>query len=100
MAIRDGTKFTVEYGIQTPTSKTMLGVTEALEEAQRTLDMVGDGRLIQRTVSYSPMGRGGRAGANFRLSPCRFRYAVTPPAPIVEIGEPAYNAAWSGPCTE
>jgi hypothetical protein len=54
MAIRDGTKFTVEYGIQTPTSKTMLGVTEGLEVAQRTLDMVGDGRLIQRTVSYSP----------------------------------------------
>jgi hypothetical protein len=54
IAIRDGTKFTVEYGIQTTTSKTILGVTEDLEEAQRTLDMIGDGRLIQRTVSYSP----------------------------------------------
>ena len=39
-AIRDGTKFTVEYGIQTPTSKTILVVTEDLEEAQRTLDMI------------------------------------------------------------
>jgi hypothetical protein len=28
IAIRDGTKFTVEYGIQTPTSKTILGCTE------------------------------------------------------------------------
>jgi hypothetical protein len=70
MAIRDGTKFTVEYGIQTPTSKTILVVTEDLEEAQRTLDMIGDGRLIQRR-QLQPVGRGGRAGANFRLSPVR-----------------------------
>jgi ABC-type proline/glycine betaine transport system ATPase subunit len=53
MAIRDGTKFTVEYGIQTPTSKTILVVTEDLEEAQRTLDMIGT-VASSSAVSYSP----------------------------------------------
>ena len=45
---------TVEYGVQTSNSKTILTVTEDLAEAERTLDMLGQGRLLKRTVSYSP----------------------------------------------
>jgi hypothetical protein len=45
---------TVEYGVQTLESKTILAVTEDLAEAERTLDMLGQGRLVKRTVSYSP----------------------------------------------
>jgi uncharacterized phage-associated protein len=43
-----------EYGVQTSHSKTILTVTEDLAEAERTLDMLGQGRLVQRTVTYSP----------------------------------------------
>ena len=61
MAIRDGTKFTVEYGIQTPTSKTILGVTEDLEEAQRTSRSVSGAELgvrrLWRFVARSEAGR-------------------------------------------
>jgi hypothetical protein len=42
----------VQYGIQSPTSKTILMVTEDPAEADRMLDLVGDGRLVARTVSY------------------------------------------------
>jgi hypothetical protein len=43
----------VQYGIQTPNSKTILMVTEDLAEAKHTLDQIGGGNLIARTVSYS-----------------------------------------------
>jgi hypothetical protein len=43
----------VQYGIQTSTSKTILMVTEDPAEADRMLDLIGDGRLVARTVSYS-----------------------------------------------
>jgi hypothetical protein len=43
----------VQYGIQTPTSKTILMVTEDPAEADRMLDMIGEGGLVVRTVSFS-----------------------------------------------
>jgi hypothetical protein len=54
MARHDRATRTVEYGVQTSNSKTILTVTEDLDEAERTLDMLGQGRLVQRTVSCSP----------------------------------------------
>lgn len=42
----------VQYGIQTPNSNTILMVTEDLAEAEQTLEMVGQGRLTMRTISY------------------------------------------------
>jgi hypothetical protein len=44
----------VEYGVQTSNSKTILTVTEDLAEAERILDMLGQGRIVQRNVSYGP----------------------------------------------
>jgi hypothetical protein len=43
----------VQYGLQMASSKTILMVTEDLAEAERMLDLIGDGRVIARTVSYS-----------------------------------------------
>jgi hypothetical protein len=43
----------IEYGIQTANSKSILVITSDLADAHRTLDMIGDGRLLCRTVSYS-----------------------------------------------
>jgi hypothetical protein len=43
-----------EYGIQTLNRKTILMVTNDLTEAAHTLDLIGEGRLVQRTVRYSP----------------------------------------------
>jgi hypothetical protein len=43
----------IEYGIQTANSKSILVITSDLADAHRTLDMIGDGRLVCRTVSYS-----------------------------------------------
>jgi hypothetical protein len=54
MARDDRATHTVEYAVQTSNSKTILTVTEDLAEAERTLDMLGQGRLVQRTVSCSP----------------------------------------------
>jgi hypothetical protein len=54
MARDDRAACTVECGVQTSNSKTILTVTEDLAEAERTLDMLGQGRLLKRTVSYSP----------------------------------------------
>jgi len=54
MASREIATCTTEYGVQTANSKTILTVTLDLAEAERTLDMIGEGRLIQRTVRYSP----------------------------------------------
>jgi hypothetical protein len=49
---------TTEYGVQTANSKTILTVTLDLAEAERTLDMLGEGRLLQPTISYIPWRRG------------------------------------------
>jgi hypothetical protein len=43
----------VQYGLQMASSNTILMVTEDLAEAERMLDLIGDGRVIARTVSYS-----------------------------------------------
>jgi hypothetical protein len=44
----------VEYGVQTPSSSTVAMVTDQIEEAEHMLDLVGTGRIVQRTVSYGP----------------------------------------------
>jgi hypothetical protein len=44
----------VQYGVQTPASKTVLLLTDRLEEAENILDVVGEGRILQRTVEYGP----------------------------------------------
>jgi len=44
---------TTEYGVQTANRKTILTVNLDLAEAERALDMIGEGRLLQRTVRYS-----------------------------------------------
>lgn len=44
----------VQYGIQTPHSKTILMVTEDPAEARHMLEMIGEGRLISRTIRYGP----------------------------------------------
>ena len=44
----------VEYGVQTLNSRTILTVTKDVAEAEHTLDLIGEGRLIRRTVTYSP----------------------------------------------
>jgi ABC-type proline/glycine betaine transport system ATPase subunit len=45
---------TVEYGVQAISSKTVVFVTEDLAEAEHTLDLIGEARVVQRTVRYSP----------------------------------------------
>ena len=57
MASRDVAACTTEYGVQTANSKTILTVCSDLAEAERTLDMLGEGRLLRRTVRYSPWTR-------------------------------------------
>ena len=42
----------VQYGVQTPSSTTVLLVTDRLDEAEHILDVVGDGHVVQRTVRY------------------------------------------------
>ena len=54
MAEHDLAVCTTEYGVQTANSKTILTVTMDLAEAEGILNMIGEGRLIQRTVRYSP----------------------------------------------
>ncbi|MDT5016825.1 MAG: hypothetical protein QOD39_2985 [Mycobacterium sp.] len=49
MASSNVATFNTECGVQTPNSKTILTVTLDLAEAQRTLDTLGGGRLLQRT---------------------------------------------------
>jgi hypothetical protein len=67
MTTRNAAVTVVEYGIQTQNSKTILVVTDDLHEAESTLDMLGSGTLIQRTVRYSPwhsvQGDGGLTAA-------------------------------------
>lgn len=54
MATDGKAKRLVEYGIQVPNSKTILMVTDNLADAERMLDMIGQGRLVERTISYGP----------------------------------------------
>ena len=54
MARRGVTGSIVEYGIQTLHGKTILMLMNDLTEAEHTLDLIGEGRLVQRTVRYSP----------------------------------------------
>lgn len=44
----------VQYAIQTHNSKSVLMVTEDRSEAERLLDMIGQGRLLTRTITYGP----------------------------------------------
>jgi hypothetical protein len=41
-----------QYGIQTPNSHTVLMVTNDLQEAQRALDWIQNGRIVHRTITY------------------------------------------------
>jgi hypothetical protein len=54
MARRNDTKIVVEFGVQTPNSRTVLMVTQDIEEAEHVLDLLGGGQLVRRAVSYSP----------------------------------------------
>ena len=54
MARRNDTKIVVEFGVQTPNSRTVLMVTQDLAEAEQVLDLLGGGQLVRRAVSYSP----------------------------------------------
>ena len=54
MVNRRGTESAVEYGIRLEGSSTVLMVTDDVGEAQQTLDMVGHGVLLRRTVWRSP----------------------------------------------
>lgn len=42
----------IQYGVQTPASKTVLLVTDRLDEAEKILDVIGKGRILQRTLEY------------------------------------------------
>jgi hypothetical protein len=44
---------TVQYGVQSANGNTVLMVTEDLAEAERTLDIIGGGRVLQRIVSQT-----------------------------------------------
>ena len=54
MSRRDDAEGTVEFGIQTLTSRTVLMVTHDLAEAENVLALLGGGSLVRRTVSFSP----------------------------------------------
>ena len=43
----------VQYGVQTPSSTTVLLVTDRLDEAEHILDVVGEGRIVRRTGEYA-----------------------------------------------
>jgi hypothetical protein len=53
MSIRDIEKRVVQYGVRTVHSSTILVLTDSRAEAERALDMFGEGVLIERTVSYT-----------------------------------------------
>ena len=42
----------MQYGVVSPRSRTILAVTEDYAEAEHTLDLIGEGRLVRRTVTY------------------------------------------------
>jgi hypothetical protein len=42
----------VQYGVETPSSTSVLLVTDRLDEAEHILEVVGQGRIVQRTVRY------------------------------------------------
>jgi hypothetical protein len=41
-----------QYGVQTPHSSTVLIVTDDRVEAERALDWITDGCVVQRTITY------------------------------------------------
>jgi hypothetical protein len=49
---RDVVRTAVEYGVLALASRTVLTVTEDYAEAEHTLDLIGEGRLVRRTVTY------------------------------------------------
>jgi hypothetical protein len=53
MSTRDIEKRVVQYGVRTAHSSTILVLTDSRAEAERALDMFGEGVLIERTVSYT-----------------------------------------------
>ena len=53
MSTRDIEERVVQYGVRTAQSRTVLVLTDSRAEAERALDMFGEGMLIERTVSYS-----------------------------------------------
>jgi hypothetical protein len=42
----------IEYGVETANGRTVLLVTDEVDEAQKILEVVGEGRILQRTVQY------------------------------------------------
>jgi hypothetical protein len=44
----------VEFGVQTLSGKTVLTVTHDRVEAEHILGLLGEGRLVQRTVNHRP----------------------------------------------
>jgi hypothetical protein len=53
MSTRDIEERIVQYGVRTAHSRTILVLTDSRAEAERALDMFGEGMLIERTVTYS-----------------------------------------------
>lgn len=52
MARRDAARVVVEYGVLAPTGPTVLLVTDDYAEAEHALDLIGEGRLVRRVVTY------------------------------------------------
>lgn len=57
MARLGDAKTVVQYGIETPTSRSIVLMTESYEEAAQLLDLLGNARVIARTVRYGPWRR-------------------------------------------
>jgi hypothetical protein len=88
MSKRDDAEGTVEFGFQTPNSKTVLMVTNDLAEAEHVLDLLGGGTLVRRTVGFSPwrpvVTEGGAPSGQMILDPPARRPESTSPAPWME----------------
>jgi hypothetical protein len=53
MSSRNVEETVVQYGVRTANSKTILVLADSRAEAERALDMLGEGVVIERTLSYS-----------------------------------------------
>jgi hypothetical protein len=58
----------VEYGVQAPMSRTVVLVTDKFQEAEHMLDLVGDGCIVRRTVSYGAWHAVGSAGQSMPVA--------------------------------
>ena len=58
----------VEYDVQTPTSRTVVLVTDQFQEAEHILDLVGDGCIVRRTVCYGAWRAVGSAGQSMPVA--------------------------------